>query len=284
MWSLCSLALVLVCILCSGASASEDALAIWRGASYASSFQAMHGSVPSGSFERPARDLACAAAIATAEARYGLPKGLLRAIGDVESGRPVAGGTDIQPWPWTVNAQGQGLFFDTMQQAVHWVRQQQALGVASIDVGCLQINLFHHPTAFRSLETAFNPAANADFAAQFLLSLYRSTGNWTTAVGFYHSRTDTLADGYRQRVRTVLNDSRRADCRSGAAALQMAWQATLPPSDPRASTAGPPVAWSPAPADRCLVSLDGHRPPARCISGTPQPSRVSLLPGSVSCN
>ena len=63
-----------------------------------------------------------------------------------------------KPWPWTINAEGEPHLFDTKVQAVAWVRQAQARGMRSIDIGCAQVNLMHHPTAFASLEQAFDPA------------------------------------------------------------------------------------------------------------------------------
>jgi hypothetical protein len=175
----------------------------------------------------------CSAAIAVAERRYGLPTGLLRAIGDVESGRALSEGKQIQPWPWTVNAQGEGRFFDSMLQATSWVRQQQSAGVQSIDVGCLQVNLLYHPQAFRSLEEALDPRANSDYAARFLLSLYNMTRSWATAVGYYHSQTNALAQPYRQRVQSAFSAGLASRCSANWSALQMAWQATLPRPAPK---------------------------------------------------
>src|SRR5690348_12861900 len=58
----------------------------------------------------------CLAAIQSAEQRHETPPGLLATIAKVESGRPAAGG--LQPWPWTIDADGQSLYFDTKEQAV----------------------------------------------------------------------------------------------------------------------------------------------------------------------
>ncbi len=105
--------------------------------------------------------LLCRAAVAAAERANGIPANLLAAITRVESGRHDALTDDVHPWPWTANAEGQGYFFDTKAQAVAAVRNMQARGVRSIDVGCGQVNLMHHPDAFPSLEVAFDPQANA---------------------------------------------------------------------------------------------------------------------------
>jgi soluble lytic murein transglycosylase-like protein len=148
----------------------------------------------------------CRAALAAAEARYAIPAGLLQAIGMVESGRPNAATGARQPWPWTIDVEGEARFFDTKAQAVTWVRQAQANGTRSIDTGCAQVNLMHHPAAFASLEQAFDPAANADYAARFLKELRTAAGgNWMTAVGYYHSQTPELADAYRQQVQAVMS-------------------------------------------------------------------------------
>jgi hypothetical protein len=75
----------------------------------------------------------------------------------------------------------------------------------SIDIGCAQVNLMHHPDAFASLEQAFDPMANADYAARFLKQLRdtQAGGNWMTAAGYYHSQTPELAAEYRQQVQAV---------------------------------------------------------------------------------
>ena len=148
----------------------------------------------------------CRPALIAAEARHGIPTGLLQAIGVVESGRRDEATGVRQPWPWTINAEGEPHLFDTKGQAVEWVRQAQARGMRSIDIGCAQVNLMHHPSAFASLEEAFDPAANADYAARFLKELRDTTagGNWMTAAGYYHSQTPERAEPYRQQVQAAM--------------------------------------------------------------------------------
>jgi hypothetical protein len=108
----------------------------------------------------------CLRAILDAQERHGIPDNLLLGIGLQEAGTRRDGTLTI--WPWAVNAAGEGRLFDTAREAMAWVRQRQEAGVASIDVGCLQINLRWHPDAFQSLEEGFTPALNADYAARFL--------------------------------------------------------------------------------------------------------------------
>jgi len=142
----------------------------------------------------------CERAIARAEVIGHTPPGMLAAIGQVESGRPDPRTGAMRPWPWTIDADGVGQFFVRKAQAVAAVAALQAEGVRSIDVGCMQVNLMHHPDAFTSLDQAFDPVANATFAVRFLNTLYRSAGSWPKAIAAYHSDTPGIADDYQHRV------------------------------------------------------------------------------------
>lgn len=142
----------------------------------------------------------CRAAITSAARAFAIPSGLLEAIGRVESGRRDPTNGAFLPWPWTVDADGSGSFYATKAEAIAAVKKDQAAGIRSIDVGCMQINLLHHPDAFASLEQAFDPASNAAYAARFLRKLHGETGNWPQAAAFYHSTTPEIADPYERRV------------------------------------------------------------------------------------
>jgi len=146
----------------------------------------------------------CRSALQSAEQKYGTPPGLLGAIAKAESGRWLAGGATLQPWPWALNVDGQGIYLATKDQAVAWARKVVAQGSRATDVGCMQVDLQFHPTAFRTLDEAFDPAANADYAARFLRSLHSATGgNWFIAAGLYHSRSPDLASWYREQITAV---------------------------------------------------------------------------------
>ncbi len=129
----------------------------------------------------------CEQAGLAAETNFNLPAGLLLAIGRVESGRfdPLLG--RIVPWPWSVNVAGNGRRLASKAEAISVVRDAQAAGIRSIDTGCFQINLQHHPAAFADHDQAFDPEANARYAAKFLTELRDKYGNWSTAVEYYHS-------------------------------------------------------------------------------------------------
>jgi soluble lytic murein transglycosylase-like protein len=107
------------------------------------------------------------------------------------------------------------------------VRRDRSAGRTSIDTGCLQVNLQQHPAAFATLADAFDPIRNTDYAARFLMQLRNETGNWTQAVGFYHSRTPALAARYRGKVERLWT-AMAGRSRSGAIAqVQTAWASTL---------------------------------------------------------
>ena len=145
----------------------------------------------------------CTEAILAAEQRHGLPKGLLGAIAKVESGRPITAMSDVRPWPWTIDADGAGLFFDTKREALAWMGGPGRTA-RSVDIGCLQVNLQAHPRAFASLDRAFDPTENADYAARYLRELNdEARGDWTIATGLYHSHSPMLAADYRARVAEV---------------------------------------------------------------------------------
>jgi hypothetical protein len=178
----------------------------------------------------------CQTAARAAEFRFGLPPGILLAIGRVESGRPDERTHRLEPWPWTVQALGKGLYFETKAEAISWVKDAAAKGITSVDTGCLQVNLFYHPDAFASLDAAFDPEINADYAGRFLRQLYAETGDWRRATGLYHSRTMTISVPYQERVGRALDadsPTRSSSGKSGILAkLGDAWRSTLSTGDP----------------------------------------------------
>lgn len=146
---------------------------------------------------------ACRDQAALAEHAAGIPPGLLLAIGRRESGRADARAAAVLPWPWAVNREGEDHVFESQADAIAYVAAAQRAGSRSIDVGCFQINLKYHPTAFASLDEAFDPAANAAYAARFLTDLHDRTGSWDTAVAWYHSATPSEGAPYRDAVLAI---------------------------------------------------------------------------------
>jgi hypothetical protein len=79
------------------------------------------------------------------EKQNGIPAHLLSAIAATESGRYHQDLKIRIPWPWTINAAGRGYYFESKQEAIAAVKKLRKQGVQSIDVGCMQVNLHHHP-------------------------------------------------------------------------------------------------------------------------------------------
>jgi soluble lytic murein transglycosylase-like protein len=167
----------------------------------------------------------CRDATAEAERARDLPPHLLTAIAQTESGRWHAGSSESLAWPWTVMAEGEGRFLPSKAAAIQTVRELQARGISNIDVGCMQVNLHHHPDAFATLETAFDPAANVAYAADFLVALREDARSWTRAVGQYHSREAIRGNGYRAKVFKAWREARHSANRERQAALRTAREA-----------------------------------------------------------
>ena len=143
----------------------------------------------------------CDRAARSASEETGVPLDVLRAITRTETGRGTA--EAMEPWPWTVNLEGSGIWFDTEAQAQRYVFQHFRNGARSFDIGCFQINYKWHGHAFNSIEEMFDPLLNARYAARFLKDLHAEHGDWTQAVGTYHSRTQKYAQRYLDRYAQV---------------------------------------------------------------------------------
>jgi hypothetical protein len=202
----------------------------------------------------------CRQAISAAERAHGIPPSLLAAVARVESGRrDVTSGT-FNPWPWTINFDGQGSFYDLKGQAVAAATGMRAHVGKSIDVGCMQISLTYHPDAFVSLDQAFDPMANADYAARFLLQLFTKTQSWPKAVELYHSATPELGLDYRLKVFAAWPEERKLADAAEPTPLASAWAATTTRSMPMFGLRQTPVRILPRP-----TAIGGEAPPGRTL-------------------
>jgi hypothetical protein len=171
----------------------------------------------------------CLQMIQRAEKGHKIPKHLLKAIAMAESGRLVQGGKRL-PWPWTINAEGKSLFFKTKAEAIQAVKRLQVRGVKLIDVGVMQINLHHHPDAFQSLEDAFDPSHNTDYAARFLKRLSRETRKgWRGAVAHYHSTNPRFHTPYRHNVFKLWNAAYSQEAHERASSNRIFLKASMTP-------------------------------------------------------
>jgi hypothetical protein len=148
----------------------------------------------------------CYDAIRQVERQYGMPYQLLDAISATESGRYLNGKTE--GWPWTINVEGAGHYYDSKAEVIAAVEKFRKQGKKSIDIGCMQINLKHHPKAFSSLEEGFDPKANVRYSAQFLQELKARHKTWARAIAHYHSATPERQMIYKKRILTAWRKQR----------------------------------------------------------------------------
>lgn len=150
----------------------------------------------------------CERAAIAIETTHRLPRALLVSVAMAESGRYDATSGETHPWPWTINAEGRSYYFATKSEAVAATRRLQRAGVRSIDVGCMQVNLRYHPEAFADLNEAFDPLANATYAAGFLKRLHKQSASWPKAIAQYHSESPSRNKPYFARVIRIWSNER----------------------------------------------------------------------------
>lgn len=119
--------------------------------------------------------------MAQAARRYGVPLGVLYAVGLTESGRKGS----LQPY--ALNIAGVAYFGHDLADALRAFETARARGVKLIDLGCMQINHHYHGARFPSPAAMFDAPRNVDYAARFLTELKAREGNWTLAVARYHA-------------------------------------------------------------------------------------------------
>ena len=144
----------------------------------------------------------CETVALEAENAFNLPSGILTSIARVESGRKPDTGV-YRAWPWTINDNGKGLFFDTRKSAVDYIVKQKEFDNTRIDIGCMQISVKWHSHAFSSPESMLDPYTNIAYAAVFLEELYQTHGDWELAIKYYHSADTKKNKPYLQKVNAV---------------------------------------------------------------------------------
>lgn len=123
-----------------------------------------------------------------------VPLEVLLAIARTETGRSIGG--KVQPWPWAINFKGEGGWLSSEAELLEKALSLIASGERLFDLGCFQLNYHWHSDGFESLDAMISPRSNALYAARFLKSLHAEFGDWVTAAGAYHSRTESLAASY----------------------------------------------------------------------------------------
>lgn len=127
-----------------------------------------------------------------------VPAELLYSVAVAESGRYHAG--SVSPWPWTLNVEGEGYFFES-RDALYEAFLVQIREGRSVDVGLMQLNWGWKFDLLQSPWIATDPMSNVLAACRVLRGHYdgKANGNWLLAAGYYNRESD---DG-RSRVRRL---------------------------------------------------------------------------------
>jgi len=149
--------------------------------------------------ERAGSPAACEREMVQAASRYGVPLGMLYAVGLTETGR----GDSLRPY--ALNIDGAAVYDIGRDEALRRFADARRNGAKLIDVGCMQINHFYHAKEFRSVEHMLDPEANVDYAARFLAELKKREGTWTMAVARYHAGPDNDAAQQKYVCRVISN-------------------------------------------------------------------------------
>ena len=142
---------------------------------------------------------ACEAEILSASARYGVPEGILYAVGLTETGRKGS----LQPY--ALNIEGRAVFANSPAEAIAEFKAATRRGSKLIDLGCMQINHHYHAEHFSGLGEMLDPHANVDYAARFLVRLKAKYKTWSMAVARYHAGPDNDPAQKRYICRVIAN-------------------------------------------------------------------------------
>ncbi|WP_109575585.1 transglycosylase SLT domain-containing protein [Aminobacter sp. AP02] len=123
----------------------------------------------------------CEPEILRAADRYGVPVGILYAVGLTETGKKGS----LQPN--ALNIEGKAVFPKNAAEALAAFEAARSEGKTLIDLGCMQINHRYHAAEFRSVRDMLDPRRNVDYAARFLVSLHSRHESWSMAVARYHA-------------------------------------------------------------------------------------------------
>jgi hypothetical protein len=133
----------------------------------------------------------------------GVPSELFFSIALQESGKNFKG--KMIPWPWTLNVCGKGIYLDSKEEAVYFLKLAIDVG-CSVDVGLFQVHWQTHYKKFKSYSEALEPLVNMRAGASILLTQYKKSNDWYEATGKYHSPNNKrLAARYRKNVFAIYN-------------------------------------------------------------------------------
>ena len=148
------------------------------------------------------QDNDCESLTKVVEKTFALPTGILTSISRVEAGRVMNNG-EQRAWPWTINHAGKGIFFDTKDEMLEYVRAHLDDSDQNIDIGCMQINHFWHGDQFMNLDEMADPFTNIVYSAIFLTDLKATHEDWDLAIRHYHNANPDQNTPYVEKVYAV---------------------------------------------------------------------------------
>ncbi|MDR1476288.1 MAG: transglycosylase SLT domain-containing protein [Holosporales bacterium] len=130
------------------------------------------------------------AIIESEEKKNGIPKGLLKAIADVESGCN----------PYYVNIRKRSLRFKSKDESMKFINDMLKKKRFNLSIGCLQLHYKSHKNHFSSVESMLSPKENIAYAAKIIKNLYLKYGNWKEATKRYHASNPKYNSSYYRKV------------------------------------------------------------------------------------
>jgi len=136
----------------------------------------------------------CTPYILAMEGAFGIPRGMLLAIAQTESGGKG------EPYPWALNIGGTPMFPSSLAAMKAAIEDNGGGESPNIDVGCMQISLRYHKQTLPDYTLIFEPQYNVIYGAYFLRRLFNRYGNWLQAIAHYHSSDPDRQFAYACRV------------------------------------------------------------------------------------
>jgi soluble lytic murein transglycosylase-like protein len=147
------------------------------------------------------------AAYVDAAHRHGIAAWLLYAVALQES--QINFGRTAVPYPWSLCVQGRGERHADVDLARSAMRRHLEAGITNVDCGPMQVNWGWHRDKLMSVDKALDPYANLDVGAAILANHWRTTGNWRTAIGLYHTGSMDTVERIERAARYAASVTRR---------------------------------------------------------------------------
>lgn len=132
----------------------------------------------------------CKKIIDVIEKYYGIPRGLLRAIGKTESSFR----------PYIITSARKTINFGSKEGLWTYLKTQSVGCGRDFYVGCMQLSYKCHVRKSKDISKMLIPAHNIDYAARLLVKHYKRFRSWKDAVRRYHSCHRIQNTRYQKRV------------------------------------------------------------------------------------